>query len=583
MGIIRPTRTLHIGIEETYVLMLKNLTNISLNYSWGEVNGLDSKKMKLCACPENGEVPAGKTQKMEITFLPIEEGIVQSLFIPCFVGDTRKIIMLAIECSIQPLYVTFYFPLGDKEATPLRNNFLRVEWRVDSLKLAFDMAGKSKKHMKILDKYRLREERELMSTNLDQGSVVKDASAGTSMQEVDAEESGERSSLSTRTSEIIQMSSLTTENGNYSQDLGFSGNIVPFREKFLPFPTQPVVIEFLNLSLRTVAKKTFIIKNETSIPTNFWLRIKNYYPIRCSCEWKYQKDRIKSIYKRIFGNQKRLIEEKLYKVKQPRSGVVIYLDPLNSDIGPFSAVSVDIFVFADTWGIYVDELEINITGLPQYTIGICVQVVGSPISLSVSDRNEFNIPVITYGIESIGAHLQDRKILLKNTSVVPIVITWYSFLVKPIIETMPFNVLFNLFTPFTDKLASELRAHMQKSDSELHLEEHKHIPIPKGLHTYDSIEISNSDVATPCCARSTFACISDISKGKVSDNTETSFKYSSNSCTISSECDYEQEKIYVKSDSTDQSNTEEEKDLELNISILPYYGTMGTKMCKVSK
>lgn len=44
----------------------------------------------------------------------------------------------------------------------------------------------------------------------------------------------------------------------------------------------------------------------------------------------------------------------------------------------------------------MDELEINIIGLPKYIIGICVQVVGSPITLSISDRNEFNIPVIKY-------------------------------------------------------------------------------------------------------------------------------------------------------------------------------------------
>lgn len=69
---------------------------------------------------------------------------------------------------------------------------------------------------------------------------------------------------------------------------------------------------------------------------------------------------------------------------------------MNSNIEPFKAIPVDIYIFADTWGIYVDELEINITGLPQYTIGICVQVVGSPISLSISDRNEFNVPVIRY-------------------------------------------------------------------------------------------------------------------------------------------------------------------------------------------
>lgn len=81
-------------------------------------------------------------------------------------------------------------------------------------------------------------------------------------------------------------------------------------------------------------------------------------------------------------------EEIVYRMKQPDSGVVVYVDPLNSSIGPFEAIPVDVYVFADTWGIYVDELEINITGLPQYTLGICIQVLESPISLSI-DRRKF--------------------------------------------------------------------------------------------------------------------------------------------------------------------------------------------------
>lgn len=44
-----------------------------------------------------------------------------------------------------------------------------------------------------------------MNTNLDQGEVLKDASAGPSMQEVAVDESGEQPFLSTRTSEIIQV------------------------------------------------------------------------------------------------------------------------------------------------------------------------------------------------------------------------------------------------------------------------------------------------------------------------------------------------------------------------------------------
>lgn len=78
-----------------------------------------------------------------------------------------------------------------------------------------------------------------------------------------------------------------------------------------------------------------------------------------------------------------LLEEILRRSKQSESGVVIYVDPSNSDIGPFEAVPVDVYVFADTWGIYIDELDIDITGLPRFALAVCVQVVESPISLSI--------------------------------------------------------------------------------------------------------------------------------------------------------------------------------------------------------
>ncbi|XP_026300779.1 uncharacterized protein LOC100577425 [Apis mellifera] len=528
--------------------------------------------MKLCVCPEKGEILAGNTQKMEIIITPIKEGVVQSLFIPCFVGNLHKIIILGIECFIEPLYVTFYFPLNDKMSLELNNNFVKVEWRTDSFKFAFDMAEKSKKYMKILNKYKNREEREIMNMDLDQGEILKDASTDPLIQET-IEESNE---YFPNTSEInnFQTSNLRVQiDNNYSQNTISSGNIIPFHQRYLPLITQPIVIEFLNLPLRTVRKKTFIIKNETSIPTNFWLSIKNFYPIRCVCEWKSKKDLIKSIYKRVFGQKKGLVEETLYKAKQSGSGIVIYVDPLNSDIGPFKAISVDIYVFADTWGIYMDELEINIIGLPKYTIGICVQVVGSPITLSISDRNEFNIPVIKYGIEAIGMRLNERKILLTNTSVIPIAINWHTFLVKPIIKKMPFNILFSIQTPFTDKLAAQLRLNNKKTESEIHLEEHTNFSSSKNLNTCDSFEINDiTDSTTSSYMESSFITSSGISNSEILIN-----KHSKNKCD-NLKCNHNHKhdcKICLKNS--------KRNDIELKILILPYYGLINTKICKVKR
>lgn len=66
-------RTLYIGVEETCVLRVKNLSSGSLMYAWGEASGTDTAKMKLCVCPEKGEVAAANTERMKITIVPMEE------------------------------------------------------------------------------------------------------------------------------------------------------------------------------------------------------------------------------------------------------------------------------------------------------------------------------------------------------------------------------------------------------------------------------------------------------------------------------------------------------------------------------
>lgn len=52
---------------------MKNLSSGSLMYAWGEASGTDTAKIKLCVCPEKGEVAAANTERMKITIVPMEE------------------------------------------------------------------------------------------------------------------------------------------------------------------------------------------------------------------------------------------------------------------------------------------------------------------------------------------------------------------------------------------------------------------------------------------------------------------------------------------------------------------------------
>ncbi|XP_076287282.1 uncharacterized protein LOC143212392 [Lasioglossum baleicum] len=580
---IRPTRALYIGIEETYVFLARNLSDKSVKFSWGEVNGADAEMLKLCVCPQNGAVAAKNTKIMKITVVPVKEGIVQFLHIPCFINDTQKIIMLAIECFIEPLHVAFYFPKNDRKVFQWKTSFTRVEWRVDNSRMDFDMTEECKEGMKLLDKYKMQEERELMNMNLDQGDVLKDASMCTSATNVGAVESRVESSLSTRTSEIIKTDNFTMEEGNYAEENEFSGHMVPFSETTLPSSIQPVVIEFSNVSLRKVEKKTFIIKNGTAIPTNFWISVKNFYPVQCSCERQIIEDRIKFMFKQAFGKDKNIIEESLYRAKQPDSGIIIHVDPLSFNLDPFAAVPVDIYVFADTWGVYIDELEISITGLPRYTLAICVQVVGQPISLSIAQTSSTTVPVLNYGLEPMGRRLLSRTVLIKNTSVIPIAIDWHVILIKPVLteKIPPINIIYDICTPFTNQLSKELKNSRFQSNTE------SKIP-----NTHDFISINNdgadtlktsSDISEQRCVKT--EGISTWQDEEMHDSEKVERLTMIQRILAYFRC----RQVYEKNDTSSYIDAEqneiekkEREDIECRISVLPYYGEINNNVCTVT-
>ncbi|XP_076623256.1 uncharacterized protein LOC143342856 [Colletes latitarsis] len=334
-----------------------------------------------------------------------------------------------------------------------------------------------------------------------------------------------------------------------------------------------------------VEKKTFVIKNETPIPCNFRLRVKNFYPVDCSCERKSQEDRIKFIYKQVYGRNKDLIEETLCRLKQPRSGVVIYVDPPNSDIERFEAIPVDIYVFADTWGTYIDELDIDIAGLPRYTLAICVQVAELPISLSICERTSTSTCVIKFGTVATGIRLQPRKILVKNTSVVPIAVDWHSFLVMPKTETMPFNVVFDLYTPFTNKLARQLVASKWKSKNETCIEEHVTNSVKSEIKSGSDSFGRNDSIAEVSSASPSASHEATTSSCTISSKLSTSWTWNDcdlNSLESSKSHEYIKDETNVYSHEIDQNQIENANDTEFKISIIPYYGAVDTEVCLVT-
>ncbi|XP_043685305.1 uncharacterized protein LOC122637324 [Vespula pensylvanica] len=423
-GVLRPLR-LFIGIKEIFTVNIKNVTTTSVSYSWGNPVGSDCLKLQLIFCCESGCIPAGVTESIQIICCPIEEGYVESLYIPCYVNYSQKIIFLQVECEIKSFYVTFHIPYSDDI---LKTSDIYFEWHTSSISVRPNL---------------------LALQNLMLNKII-------------SEKDDTINNLQKYYSESFEMIQSIyyekTGEADYEEEEAFN-QLVPFN-KFISI-CHPVTIEFLEVPLGVATKRTFLIKNETSIKSSFWLKINNFYPVYITDKGKIKKDMMQSIYKMIISHH---TEDIWDEIKQPNSGILIYVNPFITELTPYKDVFVDIYVFVDTWGIYTDELEINILGLPPYILSICVQVTKMPISFPICEKTQLKIPMCRFGILPASSQKEIRKIFIRNSSSVPLIINWQIVLTGS--YSMPFNLILHMRTHFTNNLAMALRKLKDKNENE---------------------------------------------------------------------------------------------------------------------
>ncbi|XP_047370347.1 uncharacterized protein LOC124957389 isoform X1 [Vespa velutina] len=427
-GVLRPLR-LFIGIKEMFTVNIKNMTTTSVSYNWGNPIGLDCLKLKLIFCCESDCIPAGVTKNIQIIFCPIEEGYVESFYIPCYIEYSPKIIFLQVECEIKSLYVTFHIPYSDDI---LKTSDICFEWHTSNITIRPNLLT-------------------LQSSMLNKTIFGKNDIIN-NLQKYSLESFYMNQSIYyEKTGEI-----------DYEEDEAFN-QLVPF-DKTISI-CHPVTIEFLEVPLGVVTKKTFLIKNETPIASSFWLKVNNFYPVYITEKGKIKKDMIQSIYKMIISQH---TDDIWNEIKQPNSGILIYINPFLTELTPYKDVFVDIYVFVDTWGIYTDELEINILGLPPYILSICVQVTEMPISFPICEKTPQKIPMCRFGILSASSQKEVRKIFMKNKSSVPLIVNWQIVSIESFSESysMPFNVILHMRTHFTNKLAMALRKLKEKNEND---------------------------------------------------------------------------------------------------------------------
>ncbi|XP_046744283.1 uncharacterized protein LOC124410163 [Diprion similis] len=489
-AILRPERSLYVGIKETYLLTLRNLTCKPVSYAWGLPPEKDGCRMKVYFNPKEGLIPPTDVATIEVICLPTNTGIIEGLYIPCFVGGSQDPIMLGIQCTIDALNVTFLFlPPPNAMPSPCVDS-IRVEWHKSGHSSALNL-----NNLKMTRHSKLEEEQELKNINLDAGQVIATTAVGP--EDVNIDNTSLVSSIKNQSSpkqklyknevaeeqnkfvkETKLESSVTLDTESDNEDLYEPRSwesllkgivwtvdrpdefislpkpqpVVPFYKTVVPPVMQPLAIEFTNLPLRTVEKRTFVIRNETPAESTFSISSKQFGPIKYTKELEPE-DVINSTYATVMGHKTKTYWE---KIKPPVQGVVLVIEPTNGSLARYETVSVDIYVYADTWGVYIDEIAVSIAGLPDYIFGVCIEVIGSPVTYPICKNGIHEIPTMRFGTVNFGTEKVTRKIIIENTSTVMLAINWQSYVIDSEVteNSIPFNITLQMFTPLANEMSN---------------------------------------------------------------------------------------------------------------------------------
>lgn len=89
---------------------MHNLGDIVACFLWGSIAGTQSKLMKIKLTPNSGFIKPGESLKVDVQLTPLELGLFEHLYVPCFVGKMDDPIMLRIFCFVENIFVNIHLP-----------------------------------------------------------------------------------------------------------------------------------------------------------------------------------------------------------------------------------------------------------------------------------------------------------------------------------------------------------------------------------------------------------------------------------------------------------------------------------------
>lgn len=142
-----------------------------------------------------------------------------------------------------------------------------------------------------------------------------------------------------------------------------------------------------------------------------------------------------------------------------KCGILVHPEVECGKLNPQELLLANIWIYANTWGIYAEEIVIDIEEIVCFTFSLIIEVVSCPLQIPFGIGAITNYPTIRFGSSTFGDYDIRKNILICNTSSVDVHVSWHVFYYRDEYETgnlPPFNFICNVIEQCGEKLEFDI-------------------------------------------------------------------------------------------------------------------------------
>ncbi|KAF5296355.1 hypothetical protein FQR65_LT10247 [Abscondita terminalis] len=418
--LIVPGKLLYLGCKTQYNLCVHNFSKrLSGSFAFGSPEGKQADDIDITFKPKSGVVCPNSCVHVIMSIVPLEVGVIGDVEVLCHIKYCDVPIRMAFMCVVDNIHLNYYLPTANEN-----DPFVKVFWPPH-------IVPPSPKGL--LEEMENEEEstKTEMKASMESIDESKESLDFASLESCPGEESTETKLSSSSAKSQSSLRNLFTED-------------VQFYEH---------AIEFRDIPLRTPVKKTIILENVTPILGDYCFFSTNFQPI---CPEDTKKRLFSQMLENINMKPKSDEWENFINTKY---GIMVKFNPPFGCVSCLETVEVDLWVYANTWGVYIEEAIICINDIQPFTFNLLIEVVGIPIEYPILLNSLVTIPTLKFGPVPYLGESKSRILRIRNFSCIPVHIVWHTFLLDG--HPTKFNLIMESFDQSSTNSSNETEMSMK--------------------------------------------------------------------------------------------------------------------------